>query len=87
MFVVMSYSNLNLDKMFNELVLTNFKAETMTILTYNIICAVNFMHSIGVMHRDLRPANILLNNHCEVTIFNFGSARDIVPEDTNVLHV
>ena len=75
-FLVFKYSDLNLSKVFNDLVLGNFKSDFMIILAYNILCAVNFFHSVGLMHRELRPANVLLNNQCEIKLFNYGSARD-----------
>lgn len=67
---------MTLNKVFKELVLDNFKSDFMIILTYNLLCAVNFLHKVGIMHRDLRPSNVLLNNLCEIQLFNFGSAKD-----------
>ena len=33
------------------------------------------MHSANVMHRDLKPGNILINLDCEVKICDYGLAR------------
>ena len=44
---------------------------------YQILCAVAFIHSAGVIHRDLKPGNILVNSDCAVAICDFGFARPI----------
>ena len=35
------------------------------------------MHKSNVLHRDLKPGNILVNVYCETKICNFGLARGI----------
>lgn len=44
-------------------------------IIYNLICAVNFLHSAKVVHRDIKPSNILINNSCEVKLCDFGMSR------------
>ncbi|CAG7847045.1 Mitogen-activated protein kinase spm1 Short=MAP kinase spm1; AltName: Full=MAP kinase pmk1 [Serendipita indica DSM 11827] len=43
--------------------------------TYQILSAINFIHKCNVIHRDLKPGNILVNSTCEVRICDFGLAR------------
>ncbi|KAJ3073689.1 hypothetical protein HDU98_000896 [Podochytrium sp. JEL0797] len=46
-----------------------------------IICAVGFIHSIGVVHRDLKLENILLDGSQSVLVTDFGFAnKSLGPE-------
>jgi mitogen-activated protein kinase 1/3 len=46
--------------------------------TYDLLCALKYMHSAAVLHRDLKPGNILLNtSNLKVKICDFGLARSI----------
>ena len=33
------------------------------------------MHSLGILHRDLKTANVLANNNCQAKLCDFGLAR------------
>jgi [calcium/calmodulin-dependent protein kinase] kinase len=43
-----------------------------------IIRGLNYLHRIGIIHRDIKPNNILLdkNNECKIIDFNFSSILD-----------
>jgi len=43
---------------------------------YNLLLAVKYLHSTGVMHRDLKPQNILITKSCTVKLCDFGLARN-----------
>ncbi|KAI9351267.1 kinase-like domain-containing protein [Obelidium mucronatum] len=46
-----------------------------------IICAVGFIHSIGIVHRDLKLENILLDGEQNVLVTDFGFAnRSLGPD-------
>ncbi|KFA61412.1 hypothetical protein S40285_03589 [Stachybotrys chlorohalonatus IBT 40285] len=50
---------------------------------YQILCGLKYIHSANVLHRDLKPGNLLVNADCELKIADFGLARgfSVDPEE------
>ncbi|KAH3685821.1 hypothetical protein WICPIJ_003208 [Wickerhamomyces pijperi] len=46
---------------------------------YQILCGLKYIHSADVIHRDLKPGNILVNHQGNLKICDFGLARGIAP--------
>lgn len=44
-------------------------------LTFEIMKGVLYIHSKGVIHRDLKPLNILVNENWDVKISDFGQSN------------
>lgn len=44
-----------------------------------ILSAVEYCHSMGVMHRDLKPQNVLVGRDGQLKLADFGLARAISP--------
>ncbi|GBE86566.1 Mitogen-activated protein kinase SLT2/MPK1 [Sparassis crispa] len=42
---------------------------------YQILRGMKFIHSASVIHRDLKPGNLLVNADCELKICDFGLSR------------
>lgn len=50
---------------------------------YQILRGVLFLHSAEVVHRDLRPANILANKNCDLKICDLGMDHGVFKDDDN----
>jgi tRNA A-37 threonylcarbamoyl transferase component Bud32 len=42
---------------------------------YQILCGISYIHSAGMLHRDVKPANILVNENCSLKLCDLGLAR------------
>ena len=46
-------------------------------IIYDILCGLKYLHAAKVIHRDLKPGNILVNDDCTIQICDFGLARSM----------
>lgn len=46
--------------------------------------ALHAAHSAGVIHRDVKPGNIMVTPDLEPVLLDFGLARDLTPERSNL---
>ena len=44
---------------------------------YQLLRGLLFLHSADIMHRDIKPCNLLVNTNCDLRICDFGLARGI----------
>jgi nemo like kinase len=49
------------------------------VFLYQILRGLKYIHSSGVIHRDIKPGNLLVNSNCCLKICDFGLARKIDP--------
>ena len=54
-----------------------FEEEHVVTLIYNLLNAVKQIHDAGLVHRDIKPGNILMDRHCQVKIADYGLARSM----------
>ncbi|WVN86441.1 uncharacterized protein L203_101605 [Cryptococcus depauperatus CBS 7841] len=46
---------------------------------YQLLRGMKYIHTANVIHRDLKPGNLLVNSDCELKICDFGLARGFRP--------
>jgi len=46
-------------------------------IVYQTLKALKYMHTGNVIHRDMKPSNLLLNSECLVKVADFGLARSV----------
>src|SRR5262249_30093994 len=49
-------------------------------MTRQVCYALDAAHSVGVIHRDLKPQNIMRDNHGRILVMDFGLARSVESE-------
>lgn len=52
---------------------TTLSPEHVKYLMFQLLRAVHFMHSANVLHRDIKPNNVLVNKKCELRVCDFGT--------------
>mmetsp|Transcript_19435 Transcript_19435/g.29874 ORF Transcript_19435/g.29874 Transcript_19435/m.29874 type:complete len:257 (-) Transcript_19435:248-1018(-) len=80
-FLVMEYLPLSLFDILN-------KAEELEIcegaihqILEKLLRAIHFLHSAGIMHRDIKPQNILVDAHLNVKLCDFGLSKSLPNKD------
>ena len=56
----MEHMDSDLKKLLNQSSELELSEDYIILLMYNLIRAMKFLHSANVMHRDIKPKNILL---------------------------
>ena len=66
-----------------KLVMMGCHRSTARLWLYELIGALEYIHSRGIVHRDLKTENILLSSTGHVVVIDFGTAKDLLQTDLN----
>ncbi|EER12475.1 cell division cycle 2, putative [Perkinsus marinus ATCC 50983] len=58
----------------------NLTLEQCIFFLYQVLRGVKYFHSAGVVHRDLKPRNLLVNFNCDLKICDFGLSKLILAD-------
>lgn len=47
----------------------------------DLIAALEYLHSMGIVHRDVKPENLLVNKHGHVLVADFGLSEIVLDDD------
>lgn len=47
-----------------------------TIFIYQVLRGLKFLHGLGIIHRDIKPGNLLVNSNCLLKVCDFGLSRE-----------
>lgn len=60
----------------------------MKIISYQIIRALNYLSSLNIAHRDIKPQNILIDTDKNtVVICDLGSAKQLIHGEPNLAYI
>jgi len=57
-------------------------ADHVKVFLYQILRGLKYLHSARVLHRDIKPGNLLVNSNCCLKICDFGLARIMEPDES-----
>eukprot|EP00096_Caligus_rogercresseyi_P003508 TRINITY_DN1663_c0_g1_i1.p1 TRINITY_DN1663_c0_g1~~TRINITY_DN1663_c0_g1_i1.p1 ORF type:complete len:438 (+),score=135.64 TRINITY_DN1663_c0_g1_i1:265-1578(+) len=60
----------------------HLSSDHIKVFLYQILRGVKYLHSAKIMHRDIKPGNLLVNANCVLKICDFGLAR-VIEDDTS----
>eukprot|EP00037_Helgoeca_nana_P008218 m.73274 g.73274 ORF g.73274 m.73274 type:complete len:355 (+) comp18792_c0_seq1:215-1279(+) len=78
-FVVQGLMETDLHKVLKR---TRLSQDHICFFTYQLCCALKYIHSANVLHRDLKPSNLLIDasTTCDLRVCDFGLSRVLDPE-------
>lgn len=60
----------------------HLSADHIKVFLYQILRGLKYLHSARILHRDIKPGNLLVNSNCVLKICDFGLARVEEPDQS-----
>jgi mitogen-activated protein kinase 1/3 len=76
-FIVMEHEQSDLRQLLKLGLSSKLTEDHVKLILYNLLCAFKYLHSANVIHRDVKPSNILINKDCQIKICDFGLSRTL----------
>jgi len=73
-YLVFEYMEINLHAVIRASILEEIHKKY---IMYQIVKAIMYMHSGELLHRDMKPSNVLLNSDCSLKLCDFGLSRSV----------
>lgn len=73
--MVMEYIQSDLNVLLKNKI--DFNERQLLKIIYNSLLGISFIHFTSVIHRDIKPGNLLLTSSCDIKVCDFGLARSI----------
>ena len=87
-FLVIEFIESDLKKILNSVHRgTILEEDHIVTMMYNSLCALNYIHSANLMHRDLKPGNLLVDSNCCVRLCDFGLGRSSPYKHSDPSHI
>lgn len=83
-YLVFEYMEINLHAVIRANILEEVHKKY---IIYQALKALKYMHTGELLHRDMKPSNLLLNSDCHVKLCDFGLARSVADLEDEKSHV